>query len=85
MTSQDLIRSFGKEGPRAQYEWGMSVWSPVNPLHNTAKHSNFGDLTSWDLHWPFDGRSCCMVLKYPASSHKFSPRHSLYAVDDSIW
>ena len=74
MTSQDFLQSFGKEGPRAHYEWGMSVWSPVKPLHVPAKHSNFGDLTSWDLHWPTEGRSCCIVFEQLTISHKSSPR-----------
>jgi hypothetical protein len=74
MTSQDLCRSFDSEGPRAHYEWAMSVWSPVNPLHVPAIQSNFGDLTSWDLHWSTEGRSCCIVFEQLTISHKSSPR-----------
>ena len=85
MTSQDLFRSFDSEGPRAHYEWAMSVWSPADPLHVPAIQSNFGDLTSLNVPWPFDDWSCCIVLKYLASSHRFSPHHSRYPVDGSIW
>ena len=74
MTSQDLFRSFDSEGPRAHYEWGMSEWSPVNPLHVPAMQSNFGDLTSLNVHWPFDDRSCCIVFEQLTISHKSSPR-----------
>ena len=74
MTSQDLFRSFDSEGPRAHYEWAMSVWSPVNPLHVPAKQSNFGDLTSLNVHWPSKDRSCLIVESYFASSLKFEPQ-----------
>ena len=74
MTSQDLFRSFDSEGLRAHYELAMSVWSPVNPLHVPAKQSNFGDLTSLNVHWPFDDRSCCKVFEQLTTAHKSSPR-----------
>jgi hypothetical protein len=74
MTSQDLCGSFDSEGPRAHYEWAMSVWSPVNPLHVPAMQSNFGDLTSLNVHWPFDDRSCCKVFEQLTTAHKSSPR-----------
>jgi len=85
MTSQVLLLSFGSEGPRAHYEWGMSEWSPVNPLHVPAKQSNFRDLTSLNAHWPFDHRSCFIVELFLSSTHQFSPHHYLYTVYDSLW
>ena len=74
MTSQVLLLSFDSEGPRAHYEWGMSEWSPVNPLHIPVIHSNFWDLTSLNVHWPSKDRSCLIVELYFASSHKFEPQ-----------
>ena len=71
MTSQDLFRSFDSEGPRAHYEWAMSEWSPVNPLHVPAIHSNFWDLTSGDVHWPFEASCWFIVIKYLNSRYKF--------------
>ena len=74
MTSQVFLRSFGKEGPHAHYEWGMSKWSAVNPLHVPAIQSNFWDLTSLNVHWPSKDRSCLIVELYFASSNKFEPQ-----------
>ena len=74
MTSQDLFRSFDSEGPRAHYEWAMSVWSPADPLHIPAIQSNFGDLTSWEGHWPTKDSSCSTVTSHITSSYNFSPR-----------
>ncbi len=85
MTSQVLLRSFDSEGPRAHHEWAMSMWPSLNPLHAPAKQSNFGDLTSGDVHWPFDDRSCFIVELFLSSSHQFSSHHYLYTVYDSLW
>ena len=74
MTSQVLLLSFDSEGPRAHYEWAMSVWSSVNALHAPAIQSNFWDLTSLNVHWPSKDRSCLIVELYFASSHKFEPQ-----------
>ena len=74
MTSQVLLRSFGREGPHAHYKWGMSEWSSLNPLHIPAIQSNFWDLTSGDVYWPSKDRSCLIVEIYIASSHKFEPQ-----------
>ncbi len=85
MTSQVLLLSFGSEGPRAHYEWAMSVWSSLNTLHIPAIQSNFWDLTSGDVHWPFDDRSCFIVELFLSSSHQLSPHLYLYTVYDSLW
>ena len=76
MTSQNLNQSFGRQGPRAHYEWGMSEWLPVNPLQVPAKQFNFGDLTTWDLHSSTEVRSCFIVFEQLSISHKSSPRYS---------
>ncbi len=85
MTSQVLLLSFGSEGPRAHYEWAMSEWSPVSPLQVSAIHSKFWDLTSLNVHWLFNDRSCCRVELFLSNSHELSPHLYLYTVYDPLW
>jgi hypothetical protein len=73
MTSRDLFRGFVSEGSCANYEWAMSAWSPADPLHIPAIQSNFGDLTSWEGHWPTKESSCSTVTSHITSIYNFSP------------